>query len=1494
MKHLTLLLVLSGLICVPLMGAGTNEVAAALQRLEELNRELEDLKAKAQLVNQALAGNAEAQCALGNYYYLGKGGPKDYAQAYAWFDIAAAQGNQNAAGRRSKILKEILPEQIAKGKRLSREYTAASVQQGSGRPAADHRDASQTARIQPGAAPASSAPARFDPLPSAAPVAQAPDKSSPLSPAAPPAALKQGNRFADPSFRGFPSGDPCDREYWTMRGVPWKVAAEAGAGKTASAVAIPVNLPAFSSEAYQGLVGRSKEAIGMVYGPMNEPESRSFELLWAPFFDHQNAPCFDYFGRLLPLLDEYHRINAEATGLEQGLREDMDDAGMRALAGDELGARTMLDSSYRHVVALRDGKQALGRTLAKIQALGDPPNPLQEKCQARKQHRDVMKNVRNLGIQPITVGTWVFTKRWSKIEKPTFRDTVELDRAGDKLMWGSLEVKSPNTLFLKQYSVRREGYGKDYKCWRVGNVQDTFSWTIPDTFKPGQELGIVLSVAARVEGEVFQFKTGGGVYCKIWEGRTDVSNHLAGTYATDLTRCDSVSAGVGTCQAKKTFVDVLDHSSLACKGSGEGDQMLVMITCGPDSSAQQVYYIDPSFSYLYTYTLQDPTAILAKNKQDQDAADKQAAQPSYQPAQEDTAKKADLPPLVPDLAEETREATAQHLSVMKIIKGNLPSLEKDLAAAKAALQGRPPTKGEADRIGQLSENLAVQQANLQSEADIVSSLETGVVVKTRTAWDEREHQRFVARIQDEVGQLALESRLVAGLPNYGNLVQGPEGVETRAWVQKNLAEAVKSKDRVGQLQKIASVIGTRIEAQQFREQAQAQDWAAQAQLGLSVSETVKGAADGAMLIGSLLFPPAGAVAIWYGVGVGAVEGGPSKAFENGVRAYSDKVDVIWASYEGYYGKDEKGQPRGWLGAADNAATAFLMNKFMAKAGESLHGGSLPKHTPNDVPKTPTSKPKALPVFDAYKDGNERLAEDLAGLNKKFGAADPARNPEYAKALETVNQKHEIIIKRQALEQDLSAITAKYEAKIPQEARNADRSVKTDHPEYQKIKAAWEGEMKAAWDQHNVGYEGRMKQHLSAVDSAGLKFVETSSTDPNWDLRMSGGNPKSIKSDIDMAAHTLAGGQKFARTMSDQGHNVIEYPDRWVITSTDTTVWKPKEATSTFPIKIGSAEHEAQVALDTWRGSDKFPTEGGVQYTTGKGIYDPKGAVIANLKKASEAGIGGHSSGPDFHVIGKSMVKATEIANQTGTGAKINEPDFMAKAQGVQQHQTPEQAGLVTFGNSPAAKQREADAWLAKARDLIKRSYDSSAETSRKVEAQYGKDLKVAIAANDRAQQQQIRETLVRIRVSNESALRTIAGFDPKLVKGLIQGDLTLDVKNLTLIPAPAPEGGGGFGWLWSPFREEVHGAPPVPEPTVVSTPDLQVLSTRCGQAAKEIETHLLPKLKKDGPEAAHLRTLKTMFEQGRNDPIKALRNARFVTGYELATVLKEVEPPVKK
>ena len=258
----------------------------------------------------------------------------------------------------------------------------------------------------------------------------------------------------------------------------------------------------------------------------------------------------------------------------------------------------------------------------------------------------------------------------------------------------------------------------------------------------------------------------------------------------------------------------------------------------------------------------------------------------------------------------------------------------------------------------------------------------------------------------------------------------------------------------------------------------------------------------------------------YGIGIGMVEGGPSKAFENGVRSYSDKVDVVWAGYEGYYAKDGKGQPRGWSGAIQDAGSTFLFNKLMGKVGETVHGsGPTPKGARDSAPKIKGSKPKAEPTFDAYKDGNERLAEDMVALRRKFRAGDPKTNPEYSKALEQVNKTHEIVIKRQHLEAELHKITVESEARIPPGARNPDGTVKTDHPDYQAVKAEWEGRMKEAWAAHNVGYEQRMREHQAALDGAGLKFVEASSKDPQWDVRMAGGNPKSIKSDIDREAHT---------------------------------------------------------------------------------------------------------------------------------------------------------------------------------------------------------------------------------------------------------------------------------------------------------------------------------------------------------------------------------------
>jgi TPR repeat protein len=70
-----------------------------------------------------------SQYALGILYRAGAFGvvPQDLVQAYAWFNIAATQGNEDAARERKGLGETITNEQRARARELSREYWEAYV-----------------------------------------------------------------------------------------------------------------------------------------------------------------------------------------------------------------------------------------------------------------------------------------------------------------------------------------------------------------------------------------------------------------------------------------------------------------------------------------------------------------------------------------------------------------------------------------------------------------------------------------------------------------------------------------------------------------------------------------------------------------------------------------------------------------------------------------------------------------------------------------------------------------------------------------------------------------------------------------------------------------------------------------------------------------------------------------------------------------------------------------------------------------------------------------------------------------------------------------------------------------------------------------------------------------------------------------------------------------------------------------------------------------------
>ena len=238
-------------------------------------------------------------------------------------------------------------------------------------------------------------------------------------------------------------------------------------------------------------------------------------------------------------------------------------------------------------------------------------------------------------------------------------------------------------------------------------------------------------------------------------------------------------------------------------------------------------------------------------------------------------------------------------------------------------------------------------------------------------------------------------------------------------------------------------------------------------------------------------------------------------------------------------------------------------------------------------------------------------------------------------------------------------------------------------------------------------------------------------------------------------------------MKMRGHNVLEYPDRWVITGTDTTVWKPVRRE-----RLGSSTHDAAVALDTYYGSGKLPTVGGVHYTTkGKyGVQDSRGAVISNMKKASEAGISGGSREVDYHVIGKSVDKAISVANDAAGGTVIHSPDFQKKALAVRKHRTPEEAlAWLLSATRPPQKRLNPNASSPKPSRYLAQAYQMSAASSVKTDRQRAKALADAIARGDKEAAYRLRVEQIEVRVPPTRAPCWQIAIDDPILVARVQG-----------------------------------------------------------------------------------------------------------------------------
>ena len=1269
-----------------------------------------------------------------------------------------------------------------------------------------------------------------------------------------------------PPFAGFQTEDLAEQAKLKDPRFPW-----------ADKVVPSTPLPPASLAAHHGAVRHAKTRLLSTYGNLTPQQVKDFDRIWAAFSDFPTAESLAYMKQVNPTLDEYVEVATEEEAIASAYRDSLVQIAVAAGPGDGPGTQSAIDLAVTHAEALKESQQRMEKLAANLKRLGNPPNPIAAKAAAQNRHQTIVLGAGASGKDPAGV------KRSGLIR-------IEIDQDGPILTKTPIKFRAvvPPNLTAKAKSYYWTGFGSQGRT----NTPEVFG-----AFKAHPNWGFAyVNVSARNEndkeiavGEItyiplinqivsfpqsagssadtgwleleggekigesatfsFKVKISIGVEypniggdSKEWEkyfssNITTIKGMLRGPY--DNSTEQSISRGSSR---------LLPALSIGAFSTRPGEEIVERESYGQSDYGGQIG--DDGFESASI----EGVGFLRMNGESFTAgalAVKYSAQAVLRgchgkckgPAK---AKFEELKRMIyaalAGAKIKPKEAPAPARQSEQIAKMDPATRAEAITHHEALVQHYDESArqwtDEANRTKdpirrqELLASAGFDRDMAQSERDLVESLKTGTIVHTRTAWEDQQQQKLVENIKLELAEFEKDKQRLTLLPKFGALVQGEEGYKVRKALQEQIQKAIKAKDRGAQLDKLLGNMRRIVTTQREATAAIAEAEVAQAQYHLSTAEGIKEGADAALWAASFLVPGSGAISMAYGIGTGYVEGGVMQGLENSARAYSNYIDVAAAAVRGGLAVNpDTGQYGGVSGMVWEGSKTAVINHLMGwatKNSTNFIQGSINKAR---LPARP----------EAFKDNHERYREAVA----------QAKTPEQRQA---IDQKYRVIVDRETLKRELKQTTDRHEAEARKVAGRPDGTIDTQHPQYKEIQKQWLADMAEVRTKH-APKETRMSEHDKTLAAANLR--------PD-DMPLSGGEPKSVMSDLDLSPRSLAAGEAYVGSLKKGGREVLDFPDRWIVPDSDMTIWKPGNHAD----KPGSRSFEERVIIDALPGSDKFPTTGGVEFTTQGGVtYDPKGAVISNAKKAVEAGIGGVNS--DLHVIAKSVDKAMEIAGTNADAALVG------KLKAARTHATNEESGITTFGASTQVKARETSKFLKQSSATLETAYQAASATSNKITVVLNKQLVEAQKRGDKATVKEIQESIKGHAISNELTLNTMAVRDRATVAQLVGGE-----------QPPGPPSLQGFSRMTEALTRE-READENPKAPRAPLPALADLGERSKRAAVVVSERLKG-VPAATPEGVYLKSLQKALEDGATNPARAVTEVRLISGFEIALVLKQL------
>ncbi len=694
-----------------------------------------------------------------------------------------------------------------------------------------------------------------------------------------------------------------------------------------------LDINALTPTQWDGAVAAAMEGMRMVYGPMSEAEEESFRKTWGVLRQYPFPDAVDYLNRFNPLLGEFLSLRGAVAEAGARLEEAVEEIAWAAEADDPALAMDAMTLARQHRNTVLSCQKRLDEVVAELVALGNPPDGKTLMAEGQQQYKSAKDFLRGLVEEPGPEGEWI-----GYVIHPS--NFVGNDGGAIKhqpyhfLIYSLGEPGKYSGIALDtgSYDDKEYGYVEGIDLGSIdilsGLEGDTINYTFTDEdgepwvlhaqrytggpFPEFSELSYDLFEEARIKNDRVQAERLEAA--KLIE---DPEAHLK----------EVLGAGIGHELNDSSIQEALTHYRMRESFHAAAVKWASMNEKLPGSEEARLKQFDALVAGGAPQQVAEAAAAKQKLQEEIKEEAEKAQEPEVAISPEDTPLH-----IVDDQpAEERRvidqEAIDFHSANVAIIQRNM---DRDIADITKETN--------VDRRHDLEMRVLNAKANLQSEQDRIESLKTGVIVHTRSAWDDFARSQFIQNIAADQRKMEKVDRAMKKALAMANTLPYDKAEQVRAIVAKGFSPEVMTATDTDKASDVIKDVYTVATGHWEGEKKKADADAEWADSCLQTAETVKDAADKTLMGLSFIGGPA--VNRVYQGAIGYIEGGPKEAFLRVGGSYNQLTGIAVDGYRGFEAAVENGGgwDEGFKGAGWEVAKGIVMDKAMGYVARGVSRG----------------------------------------------------------------------------------------------------------------------------------------------------------------------------------------------------------------------------------------------------------------------------------------------------------------------------------------------------------------------------------------------------------------------------------------------------------------------------------------------------------------------------------------------------------------------------